>query len=162
MALHGRVSEVVCLGCREVSPRTALQQRLAELNAGWLAEHAAAAMRPDGDVELEETDGFVVPGCDDCGGPLKPHVVFFGENVPADRVARCYAAVDALGEEGAVLVAGSSLTVMSGLRFVKRAARAGTPVVIVNRGTTRGDEHATYTLGVGCSEFLTALADRRG
>lgn len=162
VALHGRVSEVVCLGCREVSPRTALQQRLAELNAGWLAEHAAAAMRPDGDVELEETDGFVVPGCDDCGGPLKPHVVFFGENVPADRVARCYAAVDALGEEGAVLVAGSSLTVMSGLRFVKRAARAGTPVVIVNRGTTRGDEHATYTLGVGCSEFLTALADRRG
>ncbi len=161
VALHGRVSEVLCLDCRQVTRRTALQERLAELNAGWLAEHAAAAMRPDGDVELEETDGFVVPGCAECDGPLKPHVVFFGENVPAERVARCYAAVDALGEEGALLVAGSSLTVMSGLRFVKRAAREGTPVVIVNRGTTRGDEHATYTLGVGCSEFLTALADRR-
>lgn len=161
VALHGRVSEVVCLGCRRITPRTTLQQRLAELNAGWLATHAAAAMRPDGDVDLETTDGFVVPGCAECGGPLKPHVVFFGENVPAERVARCYAAVDALGDEGALLVAGSSLTVMSGLRFVKRAARAGTPVVIVNRGTTRGDEHASYRLAVGCSEFLTALADRR-
>lgn len=162
VALHGRVSEVVCLGCGAVTPRAALQERLAELNAGWLAEHASAAMRPDGDVELEETDGFVVPGCDACGGLLKPHVVFFGENVPAERVARCYAAVEALGEDGVLLVAGSSLTVMSGLRFVKRAARAGTPVVIVNRGTTRGDEHATYTLGVGCSEFLTDLVTRRG
>ena len=72
---------------------------------------------------------------------------------------RCYAAVDALAEAGgALLVAGSSLTVMSGFRFVRRAARAGTPVVIVNRGATRGDEHATYKLEVGCSEFLTALA----
>ena len=162
VALHGRVSEVVCLGCGAITPRAALQERLAELNAGWLAEHASAAMRPDGDVELEETDGFVVPGCDDCRGLLKPHVVFFGENVPAERVARCYAAVEALGDDGVLLVAGSSLTVMSGLRFVKRAARAGTPVVIVNRGTTRGDDHATYTLGVGCSEFLTDLVDRRG
>ena len=161
VALHGRVSEVVCLGCRALTPRAALQERLAHLNAGWLARHGTAAMRPDGDVELEHTDGFVVPGCDTCGGALKPHVVFFGENVPAERVARCYAAVDALGETGALLVAGSSLTVMSGLRFVKRAARAGTPVVIVNRGRTRGDEHAAYTLDVGCSEFLTALADRR-
>ncbi len=162
VALHGRVSDVVCLGCGRVTPRAALQARLAELNAGWLAEHASAAMRPDGDVELEETDGFVVPGCDDCGGLLKPYVVFFGENVPAERVARCYAAVEALGEDGVLLVAGSSLTVMSGLRFVKRAARAGTPVVIVNRGTTRGDDHATYTLSVGCSEFLADLVDRRG
>jgi NAD-dependent SIR2 family protein deacetylase len=161
VALHGRVAEVVCLECRQVTPRTALQDRLAHLNAGWLARHATAAMRPDGDVELEHTDGFLVPGCDDCGGRLKPHVVFFGENVPAERVARCYEAVDALGDAGALLVAGSSLSVMSGLRFVKRAARAGTPVVIVNRGRTRGDEHAAHTLEVGCSEFLTALADRR-
>ena len=161
VALHGRVADVVCLDCRDVSARTALQERLADLNAGWLVRHGSAATRPDGDVELDETEDFVVPGCDGCGGPLKPHVVFFGENVPAGRVARCYEAVDALGEDGALLVAGSSLTVMSGLRFVKRAARAGTPVVIVNRGATRGDELATYTLDVGCSEFLTTLADRR-
>jgi NAD-dependent SIR2 family protein deacetylase len=86
--------------------------------------------------------------------------VFFGENVPADRVARCYAAVEALGTDGALLVAGSSLTVMSGLRFVKRAASGGTPIVIVNRGLTRGDQLAAYKLEVGCSEFLGELAAR--
>ena len=78
--------------------------------------------------------------------------------MPPPRVERCYAAVDALaGTGGALLVAGSSLTVMSGLRFVRRAARNGTPVVIVNRGTTRGDELASYKLDIGCSEFLTRL-----
>ena len=90
---------------------------------------------------------------------LKPDVVFFGENVPAPRVARCYDAVDALAERGgALLVAGSSLTVMSGFRFVRRAAKAEIPVVVVNRGETRGDDLATYKVDVGCSEFLAQLA----
>ena len=85
--------------------------------------------------------------------------VHIGENVPPVRVQRSYDAVEALaGRDGVLLVVGSSLTVMSGLRFVKRAAKLGIPVVIVNRGATRGDEHATYTLEDGCSEFLTALA----
>jgi NAD-dependent SIR2 family protein deacetylase len=158
VALHGRIAEVVCLDCRATSPRSRLQERLGELNPGYAERHADALTRPDGDVELDDTDDFVVPGCAECGGVLKPDVVFFGENVPAPRVERCYAAVDALGSDGVLLVAGSSLTVMSGFRFVRRAARAGTPVVIVNRGTTRGDDLATYKLDVGCSEFLTALA----
>ena len=159
VALHGRVADVVCLSCRRTSSRRALQERLAELNADWTARHAHVAARPDGDAELDDTDGFVVPGCDDCGGVLKPDVVFFGENVPAPRVERCYAAVDALADSGgALLVAGSSLTVMSGFRFVRRAARAATPVVVVNRGATRGDELATCKVDVGCSEFLTRLA----
>ena len=76
-------------------------------------------------------------------------------------MARCYDAVDALGPDGALLVAGSSLTVMSGLRFVKRAAKAGTPVVIVNRGVTRGDDLAAYKLELGTSDFLVELAQRR-
>ncbi|MDF1605941.1 Sir2 family NAD-dependent protein deacetylase [Nocardioides sp. YIM 152315] len=159
VALHGRIADVVCLGCRETSSRAALQERLAELNPGFVDRYADAAVRPDGDVDLEETSGFVVPGCPGCDGVLKPDVVFFGENVPPARVARCYDAVDALlGTGGVLLVAGSSLAVMSGLRFVRRAARAGTPVVIVNRGTTRGDELATYRVEAGCSEFLTELA----
>jgi NAD-dependent SIR2 family protein deacetylase len=156
VALHGRVADVICLSCRTTSSRAELERVLDELNPDWLEKHGAAGSRPDGDVDLDDTDDFVVPTCG-CGGPLKPDVVFFGENVPAERVARCYAAVEALGPDGALLVAGSSLTVMSGLRFVKRAAAGGTPIVIVNRGATRGDALASYTLEVGCSEFLTTL-----
>ncbi len=163
VALHGRIADVVCLGCRATSPRATLHARLTELNPGFAERHTAVENRPDGDVELDDTDGFVVPACDDCNGVLKPDVVFFGENVPVARVERCYAAVDGLVErDGALLVAGSSLTVMSGFRFVRRAAKAGTTVVIVNRGTTRGDDLATYTVETGCSEFLTTLAGRRG
>jgi NAD-dependent SIR2 family protein deacetylase len=163
VALHGRIAEVVCLSCRAVTTRTRLHQRLTELNPGFADRHRKAEVRPDGDVELDDTEDFVVAGCAGCGGVLKPHVVFFGENVPVDRVERCYEAVDQLaGTEGALLVAGSSLTVMSGLRFVRRAAKAGTPVAIVNRGATRGDDLAAYRLDMGTSEFLAALAARRG
>lgn len=161
VALHGRVADVVCLDCRTTSPRTEMTARLDEANPGWLEAHADVASRPDGDVDLEETDGFVVPPCTQCGGRLKPDVVFFGENVPKDRVARCYRAVDALGPDGALLVLGSSLTVMSGLRFVRRAVRNGTPVTIVNRGATRGDDLARHTLALGTSEFTRALDERR-
>lgn len=156
VALHGRVADVICLTCRTIGSREDLERRLDALNPGWLEQHGWVESRPDGDVDLDETDDFVVPACP-CGGPLKPHVVFFGENVPPERVARCYAAVEELGTTGALLVAGSSLTVMSGLRFVRRAAAGGTPIVIVNRGATRGDELATYKLEVGCSEFLGRL-----
>ncbi|WP_109508087.1 NAD-dependent protein deacetylase [Nocardioides speluncae] len=162
VALHGRIADVRCLDCRDQSSRAVLHTRLESLNPGFAGRHAAAVMRPDGDVELDDTGDFVVPDCLACGGVLKPDVVFFGENVPPARVARCYEAVDALPEtEGALLVAGSSLAVMSGLRFVKRAAKAGTPVVIVNRGSTRGDEYATYKLDAGCSEFLADVAGRQ-
>ncbi|PUA82527.1 Sir2 family NAD-dependent protein deacetylase [Nocardioides currus] len=162
VALHGRVADVVCLSCRRTSPRSTLQGRLDALNADWMARHGHAAMRPDGDVELDATEDFVVADCDACGGVLKPDVVFFGENVPAERVARCYDAVEALGTDGALVVAGSSLTVMSGLRFVKRAAKLGTPVVIVNRGTTRGDDLARFKLELGTSDFLVDLVEARG
>ncbi|WP_372728080.1 NAD-dependent protein deacetylase [Nocardioides sp.] len=159
VALHGRIADVVCLSCRATTARAALHDRLSEANPGYAEEHAAAETRPDGDVDLDDTAGFVVPDCTACGGLLKPDVVFFGENVPPPRVARCYEAVDALADSGgALLVVGSSLTVMSGFRFVRRAAKARTPVVIVNRGATRGDDLATYVVQHGCSEFLTALA----
>ncbi len=153
---------MVCLSCRRTTTRASLQQRLAELNPGWVERHADVASRPDGDVDLDDTTGFAVPACDPCGGVLKPDVVFFGENVPPLRVERCYAAVDALlGSEGALLVAGSSLTVMSGLRFVRRAAKLGVPVVIVNRGPTRGDELASHKVDVGTSEWLPGLVAAR-
>ncbi len=91
-----------------------------------------------------------------CRGPLKPDVVFFGENVPKDRVQRCYDWVEAAD---VLLVAGTSLTVQSGLRFVRRAAREGIPVVLVNRGPTRGDDLVDVRIDAGCSLTLTALTE---
>ncbi len=160
VALHGRVADVVCLDCGARSSRAALAERMEEANPGYAARHASAAARPDGDVLLESTDDFVVPPCTACGGDLKPDVGFFGENVPRPRVQRCFDAVYALGpDDGALLVAGSSLTVMSGFRFVRRCAAAGVPVVIVNRGPTRGDDLATLRVDAGCTPTLTVLAD---
>lgn len=161
VALHGRIAEVVCLGCRRTSSRAAHQARLERANPGWAARHADVAVRPDGDVDLEDTADFVVPGCEACGGTLKPDVVFFGENVPKPRVQRCFAAIDGL-VDGVLLVAGSSLTVMSGLRFVRHARRTGVPVVIVNRGATRGDDLATHKIEAGTSDWLPRLAAARG
>jgi NAD-dependent SIR2 family protein deacetylase len=161
--LHGRLADVICLDCHRTTPRLELQERLDELNPGWAAAHGDAVVdAPDGDATLEATDGFRIAACASCGGVLKPDVVFFGENVPPDRVARCQAMVDALadpGSPGALLVAGSSLTVYSGLRFARRARALGIPVVIVNRGATRGDDLATVKIDAGCSETLTRLAD---
>jgi NAD-dependent SIR2 family protein deacetylase len=161
VALHGRIADVVCLSCRGTTSRSRLEERMARANPDFAERHGGVASRPDGDVDLDDTAEFVVPDCDGCGGVLKPDVVFFGENVPPGRVQLCYDAVDALTTGGALLVAGSSLAVMSGFRFVRRAVRAGVPVVIVNRGATRGDDLATVKLEAGCSEFLTALAERR-
>src|SRR3954447_18394343 len=157
VALHGRIADVVCLACRRTTSRVALEERMRQSNPGFADRHPEVATRPDGDVDLDVTSDFVVPDCAACGGVLKPDVVFFGENVPPARVQQCYDAVDALTADDALLVVGSSLTVMSGFRFVRRGARAAVPVVIVNRGDTRGDDLATVKVDAGCSEFLTAL-----
>lgn len=159
--LHGRVADVVCLDCGLQTPRDELAARLTALNPGFAEAAGPAAERPDGDAELDQdlVAGFRLADCTACGGPLKPDVVFFGENVPRDRVARAYAMVDAMVPVGgALLVAGSSLTVMSGLRFVRHAHKHGVPVVIVNRGETRGDALADVLVGRGCSEVLSTLA----
>jgi NAD-dependent SIR2 family protein deacetylase len=155
--LHGRVADVVCLSCRDRSSRAGLHERLSALNPGFGAG-VDVGTNPDGDVDLDDVSGFRLAGCRRCDGPLKPDVVFFGENVPRERVERCYALVD---RARALLVAGSSLSVMSGLRFVRRTHGAGKPVVIVNRGTTRGDELATVKVDAGCSQTLARLAGQQ-
>ena len=159
--LHGRIDRVICLGCGTMSARTGLQRRLEEANPGLEGREAAGRaelddrLRPDGDAVVEQWSDFVVLPCERCGGVLKPDVVFFGESVPAARVAESYAVVD---DADVLVVAGSSLTVMSGLRFVRHAARSGKPVAIVNRGATRGDDVATVRLDAGTSEVLSGLA----
>lgn len=155
--LHGRISEVVCLDCAAVTSRARLQGRLAALNPAYAGtDTSTVEIAPDGDADVDDSARFVAAVCERCNGTLKPHVVFFGENVPKARVARAMAEVDAAE---ALLVVGSSLTVMSGLRFVRQAARAGTPVVIVNRGATRGDDLAQVKVEAGCSQTLQALVD---
>jgi NAD-dependent SIR2 family protein deacetylase len=157
--LHGRYDRVVCLSCGTVVPRAELARRLDALNPGFVEQVGSVAdveIAPDADAVIESTADFVVAPCERCGGILKPDIVYFGENVPKERVQRAYAMVDAAG---ALLVAGSSLTVMSGLRFVRHAAKTGLPVVVVNRGATRGDPLATVTVHGGTSEVLTTFLE---
>ncbi|MGV9267301.1 NAD-dependent protein deacetylase [Kitasatospora sp. NPDC003701] len=155
--LHGGLDRVVCLGCGRTSSRADLDRRLHALNGAFRDE--SSPRNADGDVELPDAlvAAFRVAACRACGGILKPDVVFFGENVPKPRVRHCFDLVD---EARALLVLGSSLAVMSGLRFVRHAARAGKPVAIVNQGATRGDAYATVRVGLPLGRTLTALADR--
>jgi len=154
--LHGALADVRCLDCHTLEARGDLQTRLRSMNPGWADQHAEIA--PDGDAELptEIPDGFRVPTCLACGGPLKPDVVFFGENVPE---ATIQAAWQLWGDGDALLVVGSSLSVWSGYRFVKRAAESMMPVVIVNLGDTRGDEQAWIRLEARAGEAMNKLAE---
>lgn len=158
--LHGRIHEVVCLDCGQLTGREEMQQRMAAANPGLGTGLAVGhpEIRPDGDAVVERWADFVVPPCLACGGRLKPNVVYFGEPVPPERVARCREWVD---RTEALVVAGSSLSVMSGLRFVRQAAARGIPVVIVNHGATRGDELATIRLDAPVQRVLPALAGLR-
>ena len=153
--LHGSLDRVICLGCRRTTGRDELDRRLHDANPDFGG--VATRINPDGDVELDDqvVAGFALVHCVDCpGGVLKPDVVFFGENVPRPRVEQCYQLVD---DSDALLVLGSSLTVMSGLRFVRHAAKAGKPVLIINRGRTRGDKEATVRVDRPLGQALTEL-----
>jgi NAD-dependent deacetylase sirtuin 4 len=153
--LHGAIDRVRCLECHATSPRADVQARLLALNPALAAERADAA--PDGDAELAiDTRAIEIPACRGCGGVLKPDVVFFGENVPKPTVDAAWQLFDR-GE--VLLVAGSSLTVFSGYRFVRRAAERGVPVAIVNLGPTRGDGEATLKIEGRLGDLLPRLAD---
>jgi NAD-dependent SIR2 family protein deacetylase len=155
--LHGTLNQVVCLECGARSSRKALDHRLRSANPYLDCDNEAAAGNPDGDGELadEQVARFKLVGCECCGADLlKPDVVFFGENVPSVRVQRCFELLDA---SACLLVLGSSLTVMSGLRFVHRARQARIPVAIVNRGATRGDPLADVKVDAALGEVLPTL-----
>ena len=154
--LHGRLDLVVCLGCGDRITRAELQERMAAHNPGWTASFTTA---PDGDADIEDAAiaSFVAPRCEGCGGLLKPDVVFFGENVPRDRVDT---AREALAASDALLVAGSSLMVYSGFRFVTMAHDFGLPIVIVNRGRTRGDDLASFKIEEDVGSLLARVWPR--
>lgn len=149
--LHGRLDDVICLKCRRRTPRDDVQSTLAASNAYW---SAAAVSGPDGDADIDPSavESFIAPRCEPCGGLLKPNVVFFGENVPAERYE---AARDALAAADALLVAGSSLMVYSGFRFALQAHHARVPIAIVNRGRTRADDLANLKVEGDVGTLLT-------
>lgn len=154
--LHGRLGVVACLQCDRRMDRALVQQDLKARYLHW-SQHTAATA-PDGDADLEGVDlsEFEPPACPHCGGMLKPDVVFFGENVPGQRLAR---ALEALEQSDAVLVVGSSLMVYSGFRFARMAHERGLPLAILTRGVTRADELATLKLD---ADSESALADAIG
>jgi NAD-dependent SIR2 family protein deacetylase len=157
--LHGTYAQVVCLSCGDSMTRAALGDKLDALNPGFVERAEAVgglAVAPDADAVVTETDTFRYLDCPSCGGMLKPDIVYFGESVSKAVVEQAFSLIDAAD---ALLVAGSSLAVFSGYRFVRHAAARGIPVAIVNRGPTRGDDLSTVKVDGGCSELLTLLAE---
>jgi NAD-dependent SIR2 family protein deacetylase len=157
--LHGTYAQVVCLDCGHRMTRAALAEQLEAANPGF-TERAqkvgGLAVAPDADAVVDDTGSFTFVDCPTCGGMLKPDIVYFGESVTKEVVQQCYSLVE---QSEALLVAGSSLTVFSGYRFVRHAAARGIPVAIVNRGTTRGDDLATVKVDAGCSPILALLSE---
>ncbi len=152
--LHGTMRRVLCTHCGQVFDRRDLAARV-EADNPWITVPDAVELGPDGDVLPSTSDGFVVPDCSVCGGMLKPDVVFFGEYIPLVKFSEAEQLVQT---SEALVVAGSSLVVNSGIRLLERARRRRLPVVIVNRGQTRGDVHASVKIDAGTSEVLRALA----
>jgi NAD-dependent SIR2 family protein deacetylase len=154
--LHGSMDRVRCLTCGQYYARTDIAARLASANP-WLDDESKIELSPDGDVQIDSVDEFVVPECSVCGGLLKPDVVFFGEFVPVEKFTEASALVQ--GAE-AFIVAGSSLMVNSGIRLLDQAVKKKLPVVVINRGATKGDTRAAVKIEAGTSETLVSLLER--
>lgn len=152
--LHGTMRRVFCTHCGQVFDRRDLAERV-EADNPWITVPESVELGPDGDVLPSSSNGFVIPACSVCGGMLKPDVVFFGEYVPVEKFRE---AEQLVGGSDALLIAGSSLVVNSGVRLVERARRRRMPVVIVNRGDTRADAKATVKVDAGTTEVLQALS----
>ena len=154
--LHGSMDRVICLDCGQAFGRDSVAARLEAANP-LIHSPAVVRIAPDGDAEVTDIDGFTIPACTVCGGMLKPNVVFFGEFVPTERFTEASALVQGAD---ALLVAGSSLAVNSGIRLVEQARRRKLPIVVINRGITKGDGRALVKLDAGTSETLAGLATR--
>ncbi len=160
LELHGALARVVCLDCRATSDRADLQRRLEAAN-GFLRQRRAEPA-PDGDADLADDAGlaaFRVPGCEVCGGTLKPDVVFYGDSVPRPRVGQ---AAEAVAAADVLLIVGSSLMVFSSFRFCRQARSLGIPIVAINQGVTRADEWLDYKLDADCTAVLPMLSAALG
>ena len=151
--LHGRLDKVICMTCRALIDRLRMDNLIEDLNP-TIRKDLSVEFTPDGDAEVDAASDFRIPPCPSCGGILKPDVVFFGESVPTDRVA---STMEQLERAEALLIAGSSLTVNSGMRFARAANKAGKPIVIVNVGPTKADEIALAKIEAPTSVALEEL-----
>ena len=151
--LHGRLDRVVCMRCRDSIARTEMDEMLQALNPD-IRKDESVEFTPDGDAEVEGTENFIVPSCRSCNGVYKPDVVFFGESVPVTRVETSIALFE---QSDVLLVAGTSLTVNSGYRFAKLAAKTQKPIIVVNMGPTRADDVANAKIEANTSLALERL-----
>lgn len=156
--LHGSGYVVKCLSCDYRIDRHEFQNILNALNPEF--KDAPDMIRPDGDVEIpqEYVDNFRIPPCPQCDGHLKPEIVFFGDNVPKDRVNRI---AEMIYSGDGLLVLGSSLLVFSGYRMVLQTKDLKLPVAIVNIGETRADHLADIKLSAKCGDVIPKLFDFR-
>ena len=159
--LHGDMETVLCLECGNVEDRQEFDVRLGALNPGYVESLVLNSdmVNPDGDVTLDEAAiaRFRMVGCTRCGSKLlKPDVVYFGESVPKERKEAAYSLVDAAAS---LIVAGSSLAVMSGMRFVLEARKQDKPVAIINGGPGRADTRATTLWRTQVGPAFDALLD---
>jgi NAD-dependent SIR2 family protein deacetylase len=154
--VHGSIDRVRCLSCGQFFAREDIAARMTRDNP-WLAEPENVKLNPDGDVDIDAVDEMIVPQCTVCEGMLKPDVVFFGEFVPTTKFTEAAALIRSAD---ALLIAGSSLVVNSGIRLLEQAVKRRVPIVILNRGVTKGDSRATLKVDAGTSEVLVALKER--
>lgn len=152
--LHGTGYIVKCLKCPYEINRSELQEILMQTNPNM--KSSFDMIRPDGDVELskELVETFKTPLCPKCEGPLKPDIVFFGDNVPKQRVQQVKNQVTA---SDAVFVLGSSLTVYSSYRIILQAKEENKEIAILNIGPTRADDVADLKISTKCSDILQDL-----
>lgn len=155
--MHGRFDLVRCVSCDAALEREEMSRLLAAANPSF--EPVPVTMDqieilPSLDPQARPTLA-TVPPCPNCGGILKPDVVFFGELIPeaATALAQSYAAA-----ARSVLVVGSSLYVSTVHWYLWRTSEL--PLAIVNRGPTAFDFDADIRIYDGASEVLSAVVDR--
>ncbi|QIM15357.1 NAD-dependent deacetylase [Leucobacter insecticola] len=157
--LHGNGSVIRCTDCGNRWTRNEVLGWFDTLNPGVVERSSEAEIAPDGDARVGDVSDVIVPPCPVCGGILRPDVVYFGETVPPGVFA---AAESLLNGAGALLLAGTSLAVNTGVRLMHRAERRGIPVAVINRGPTAADARAAVRIEGGTSEILTALVTELG
>ena len=154
--LHGTMDKVRCLTCGQSFARSDVADRITAANP-WLEVISADEINPDGDASPAAFDDFVTPDCTVCGGVLKPDIVFFGEFIPVEKFSEASALVK---KADALIVAGSSLVVNSGIRLIEQARRRRIPLIVINRGVTKGDTQAAVKIDAGTSEVFLTLQQR--